>query len=73
MVLTQIVRELEAQQKVLQAHVNSLDRAITTLRGLIGGRQARARHVMSAAARKRIAAAQKARWAKWRAQRRKKK
>ena len=57
MVLTQIVRELEAQQKVLQAHLNSLDRAITTLRGLIGGRQARARHVMSAAARKRIAAA----------------
>jgi len=60
MLLTQIVRELEAQRKKPQTYASSLDLAIATLRGLIGRRPS----VMSAAARERFAAAQKARWGK---------
>lgn len=64
--LGQILRMLRNQRAAAEAEVDKLDRAIEAL-GEVGGkapgRQGGARH-MSAAARKRIAAAQRARWAR---------
>jgi len=56
-----IVKQLEAER-------DRLDAAITALRGLSGNTSGvpRKRRTMSAAARRRIAAAQRARWAKLR-------
>jgi hypothetical protein len=73
--LSQIVNNLEAQRRQAQAEVQRLDAALSALRGLGGkGRGAgagRARRVLSVAARRRIAAAQRARWAAWKAKRNK--
>jgi len=67
--MTALVKE----QRLLQGKLQSVDAAISALRGInSGGRNvssiSRPRRHLSAAARKRIAAAQKARWAKFRAQ-----
>jgi hypothetical protein len=65
--LNNVVRQLRKERKGVQGQLERLDQAISTLQGLSkGSRSARggSRH-MSAAARRRIAAAQKARWAKW--------
>lgn len=74
--LEKIIRNLIAERAVVQATVAKLDRAIEALSG---GKRRRlsplalpkppklARH-MSVAARKRIAAGQRARWARYRAQ-----
>jgi hypothetical protein len=66
--------DLVAVPDQLKEERSQLDRAITALSGVIGGSSVtpsnkgkRAKRTMSAAARKRIAAAQKARWAKVRA------
>lgn len=67
-----IVRELRAQRDRAQKEVEQLNAALTAL-GNLGsgnGRSKRGlvaikRKPMSAAARKKIAAAQRARWAKW--------
>lgn len=73
--LTDVVSELHAQRKEVEKDLARLDAALRAL----GGSQARrgassnglrlvgVRRRLSSAARKRIAAAQKARWAKWRA------
>ena len=78
--LTTAVRQLKQERARTQKEVEKLDAAIRVLSGLTGtGRglgRGRAgigkRRTMSAAARKRIAAAQRARWAKWKAARPKK-
>lgn len=73
--LTQVISQLEAQRREAQQQVDKLDSAIAALRGVNGvnGKQnaGRTRRVLSAAARKRIAAAQKARWAKFKQQQKK--
>ena len=65
--LDKILRQLKAQRQVAQAEVDKLDRAIEALtegqRGP-GRPPGRKRSRFSAAARKRMAAAQRARWAK---------
>lgn len=72
--LGRILRHLRAKRAEAQAEVDRLDRAIEALSdvgrrtGLRGaGKPPRAPRHMSAAARKRIADAQRARWAKIRA------
>ena len=73
--LTTAVRQLKQEKAQAQREVEKLDAAIRVLSGLAGtGRglgRGRAgmgkRRTMSTAARKRIAAAQRARWAKWKA------
>ena len=72
--VTTAVRQLKQERARAQKEVEKLDAAIRVLSGLTGtkpglGRRASVgkRRTMSAAARKRIAAAQRARWAKWKA------
>jgi hypothetical protein len=67
--LSQIVNHLETQRKQAQAEVERLDAALAALRGLGKGKSSagRPRRVLSVAARRRIAAAQRLRWAAWKA------
>jgi len=79
--LANLVQELKKERDQAQRRIEQLDEALTALSGL-GGSRGTARSVgraqttgskrraMSAQARKRIAAAQRARWAKWKAARR---
>ncbi len=69
--LNAVLRQLESERSALQSQIKQLDSALDVLQGLDRagrgrGRRGGSRH-MSAAARKRIADAQKARWAKWKA------
>ena len=74
--LLQIQNELQAKRKELHQELSRIDAAISALQGI--GRSVRAsapesiastgRRVLSLGARRRIAAAQRARWAKVRAQ-----
>jgi hypothetical protein len=71
--LVQVLTALVKEQKRLQGKLHGVDAAITALRGMNGtGRSnssiSQPRRRLSVAARRRIAAAQKARWAKFRAQ-----
>ncbi len=77
--LAKVVQQLQKERDQAQGRVEQLDEALKAL-GKISTplgttkRQRRARtsgkrQLMSAAARRRIAAAQRARWAKWRAAR----
>jgi hypothetical protein len=67
MKLAGIVRQLEVEQDRVKAEVQKLDAALAAVGSLNGSRGARrGRKPMSAAARRRIAAAQRARWAKFR-------
>ena len=78
--LAKAVQQLHKERDQARRRVEQLDEALKALGGLRGraGRVGRAqttgkkRRTMSAAARKRIAAAQRARWAKWKAARRNK-
>ena len=65
--------EFSAIRKQLIAEIQRLTKAVQIIDSLDGKRKYRAgrKRVMSAAARARIAAAQKARWAKWKAAKRK--
>ena len=73
--LTTAVRQLKQERARTQKEVEKLDAAIRVLSGLTGTKRGLGRgragtgkrRTMSAAARKRIAAAQRARWAKWKA------
>jgi hypothetical protein len=78
--ITRALKELQEQRSVTARKLKTLDEAISVL-GKISGRhgralvvslKARARRPLSAKARRRIAAAQRARWAKWRARQAKK-
>jgi hypothetical protein len=77
--MSQILGQLQAQRRQVEAELGKIDAAISALQGL-GARSgansnrgggAPRRRVMSAAARKRIADAQRARWAKWKAKQKK--
>jgi cell division protein FtsB len=69
----QAIAALKAETKQLEQELKQLRSAITALQGASNnGRGITARlygRTLSASARRRIAAAQKARWAKWRAKR----
>jgi len=73
--LSRVLHELEREQKRVEGELQQINNAITALKGL-GSNGHRGsgtgRRNLSPAARKRIAQAQKARWAKWKAQRMKK-
>jgi hypothetical protein len=63
--------DLRAVVEMLKKERDRLDTAITALSGITGtGGGGRARRKLSAAARERIAAAQRARWAKFKAKKR---
>ena len=75
---TNVVRQLTKERDQAQRRVEQLDEALKALTGLGGVNGTAARRgdtqvssakprTMSAAARKRIAAAQRVRWAKWKA------
>jgi len=59
-----IIAQLKAERDKAVQQVNALDTAIRALSGLNSTRATRGHRTMSAAARARIAAAQRARWAK---------
>jgi hypothetical protein len=77
--LSAIVNELEAKRDLAQREVRRFNDAIAALRGATAeggdkptrGSTSKPRRTMSLAARKRIAAAQKARWAAWKARQKK--
>lgn len=70
--VTQTIRELQARRNRAQKDVEKLNLAIRALEQLEGSvavvREAKPRRKMSVAARKKIAAYQRARWAKIKAQ-----
>ncbi|MFZ0308802.1 MAG: hypothetical protein WAL89_11540 [Candidatus Sulfotelmatobacter sp.] len=81
--LANVVQQLKKERDKAQRTIEQLDSALKALSGLDGLRAAigsvgraqtpgKKRRTMSAAARRRIAAAQRARWAKWKAANRKK-
>jgi hypothetical protein len=72
--LVKVVQQIRAERVQAQKKIEQLDEALRALTGVGGavGRGARRGHrapakrrTMSTASRKRIAAAQRARWAKW--------
>src|SRR3954447_5920365 len=69
--LNQIISDLQSENKRLEGELKRVRGAIAVLRKLGGGKGAvvgfRAKRQLSVAARKRIAQAQKIRWAKWKA------
>ena len=66
--LTKTVNELRGERNRLAKELGRLDEAISVLSGLgTGGRRGGGKRRLSSAARKRIADAQRARWAKWKA------
>ena len=75
--LDEVVLQLRKERDGVQKRVEQLDQALAALGSLDGLRtgdrglqpSGRKRKNMSAAARERIAAAQRARWAKWKAAR----
>jgi hypothetical protein len=79
--LATVVQQLRKERDQTQKKIEQLDQALKALTGVGGlstttGRRrinvSRKRRTMSVAARKRIAAAQRARWAKWKAAQRNK-
>jgi hypothetical protein len=69
MSLTVVLKELQKQRQEKQAELKDIDAAIVAI-GQIGRQvpSRRGKRHLSAAARARIAAAQRARWAKWKRQ-----
>ncbi len=68
--LTGVLSQLQAERQKMLKDVSKLDHAITVIRGLnhtSGNISMRPPSRMSLAARRRIAAAQRVRWAKWKA------
>jgi hypothetical protein len=66
-----IIVELQAERKQVADHLERIDKALRAMRGLslnggTGKKQRSARRPLSAAGKRKIALAQKARWAKWR-------
>lgn len=69
--LDKVVKSLAAEQRTLQSKLTQIEAAIAALRGVSqNGRSqgVRPKRFLSVAARRRIAAAQRARWAKYKAQ-----
>lgn len=76
--VARVLIELRRQRYQTQQELERLEEAIATLSSLVGRKRIRVgksvtrpKRRMSAAARRRIVAAQKARWAKWRAEHKK--
>jgi hypothetical protein len=81
--LARVVQQLNKERDQMQLRIEQLDEALKALTG-VGARRGittgygrvqasgRKRRTMSAAGRRRIAAAQRARWAKWKATQRNK-
>ena len=77
--LTGVIRQLRKEKQRLHGEMERLNAALAAL-GSVGGlerrskgsRMPKVRRPMSAAARKKIAAAQRARWAKWKKNKRSK-
>jgi hypothetical protein len=74
--LKQVINQLHTERKKVQHELSRLDAAISALghnngSGAIRSFSSRPRRTLSASARKRIAAAQRARWAKWKADQKK--
>ena len=70
--LTKVVQQLKQEREQARNKLEQLEEVLKVLTGLTGakrglGRGRGKRRTMSTAARKRIAAAQRARWAKWKA------
>jgi len=71
--LSSLLTNLRKERVRSAREVQRLDKAIAVLRKLVGRKRAgkmrgpKPRRTLSAAARRRIAAAQRARWAKWKA------
>ena len=66
-ILTDLLTQLQAERKRVQSELRRMDSAIRALRGVAGKNHAArsgVRRTLSLAARRRIAAAQRARWAK---------
>jgi hypothetical protein len=73
--LDQVLAELKSENSKLENQLKQVRTAIAALQGISSNGHERRngnRRTMSLSARRRIAAAQKARWAKWKAARRKK-
>ncbi len=75
---TDALQQLREERERAQSQVEKLDSAISVIQGLVGGNGSRTLRssgqggrVVSAAARRRMAAAQRARWARVKAQRKK--
>lgn len=66
-----VLAGLQSQRKQLERELDGVSRAIKVLTALVGGRLRGGTRTISAAGRARIAAAQRARWAKVRAGKRK--
>jgi len=66
--LENAVTALLAEQRALQGKLSRVEAAIKALRAASGNGALRPKRVLSVAARRRIAAAQRARWAKYKAQ-----
>jgi hypothetical protein len=69
--LNHVLSALQSEQKILERHLVQVRKAVAVLRGLGGRNRKGTRKGMSAKARASIAAAQRARWAKWRAAKKK--
>jgi len=76
--LSQMVSELQAQRRQARRELDRLDAAISALQRVDGGNglgrnpgNRRPKRIMSIAARRKIAAAQRARWAAWKAKQKK--
>jgi len=66
--LSGLIKELKAEKDLMQRHLAGIDAALRAFAGAYT-KPTRKRRKMSVAARKKIAAAQRARWAKVRAKR----
>lgn len=64
--LTAVIRQLKAQRDRAVKEVSRLDAALAALNGAGYRKRTGMRRALSAAARKRIAKAQRERWLKWR-------
>jgi hypothetical protein len=69
--LNHILSALQSEQKLVERHLQQVRKAVAVLGGLGGRNRKGPRRGMSAKARASIAAAQRARWAKWRAAKKK--
>jgi len=68
--LNRIITDLQVEDRRLQKALKRVRGALVVLRrlnGVAGGRTAAPRRKLSAAARRKIAEAQRARWARWKA------
>ena len=69
--LSGIVKQLKKERDQVQKQLSGLNAAISAFVAVYGGAKPKRRRKLSAKARARIAAAQRARWAAWKAKRKK--